>query len=105
MTEVKRIIFSAGDCPICSSTGILALLVSVADQSKLFVCPTCGVAWKAPPPAHTVDAIIAIADAAPQGLRLPTGEEVQSVAGSGTFLQQVDFSDWSDDLAPHIPGE
>ena len=97
-------LLSAGDCPICSSSGMLALLVSQANGSALFVCPMCGVAWASPPAPHTVDAIVAIEDAAPEGLRFPSAEEVQGVTDAGVPLRREELADWRGLLAKFVPG-
>lgn len=102
MKEARQVLFSAGDCPVCSSSGILALLVSVADESAVFACPLCGVAWKTPPPPHTVDEIVAIEEAAPQGLRFPTVEEIHAVRSKGVHLLEVELVDWADDLTQYL---
>jgi hypothetical protein len=102
METIEPVLASAGDCPVCSSAGILALLVSVADGSLLFVCPGCGCAWTSPPPPFTVDEIVGIDQAAPRGLRFPTVAEMQAFRAAGAELHEVSFSDWESDLAAHL---
>lgn len=104
MCRQEHNLLSAGDCPICSSSGVLVLLASVGDDSLLFVCPECGVAWTSPPAEHTVDEIVAIEDAAPKGLRFPSTAEVEAVRGGGIPLRHVSVLDWADDLAQYLAG-
>ena len=102
MTQGQPDLLSAGDCPVCSSSGVLALLVSVADGSMLFVCPLCGVAWASPPPENTVDEIVSIEESAPKGLRFPSAVESEAIREAGTPLRQVSFSDWEEDLVQYL---
>ncbi len=62
----------------------------------------CGVGWTAPPQPHTVDQIVSIDEAAPAGLRFPTGAELRDIRASGMALTEVDADDWLDDLAQHL---
>lgn len=69
---------------------------------RLLVSPACGVAWTTPPPPYTVDEVVAIEEAAPNGLRLPNEAEIQGVLSAGVALVEVHLEDWLDDLAEHL---
>ena len=41
-------IYSAGDCPVCSDSGALLLVTGASGGRVLTYCPACGCTWKHP---------------------------------------------------------
>ncbi len=83
---------------MCASSGVLAVLVSLSSGEVLYVCPMCGVAWQEIPTPQTVDDIIAIESAAPEGLRYPTDREIIGLRAAGVQVTEVVLDDWRGDL-------
>ena len=100
MNSTDAYLYSAGDCQICLDSGNLALLVSVADHSMLYVCPMCMVSWRSS--SGVGDGIHDIKVAAPSGLRLPTATEVQAVIANGTPLEGLPFRTWMCDIVENL---
>lgn len=44
--------YSAGDCPVCSNSGALLFVMGAAGGRVLTYCPACGCAWKHPSDAE-----------------------------------------------------
>lgn len=87
----RQKVYSAGDCPVCSSSGAV-LLLKARDSGKLFfLCPLCGVAWPEPPPPFTLETIFDVKAFAPAGVGLPSAEEALN---SGFALTDVPFEEW-----------
>jgi hypothetical protein len=90
-TEIGPI-YSAGDCPVCADSGALLLLKAIGTARVFFFCPLCGVAWREPPMPHHLDEILTPAALAPDGVELPSVDEVRQGAFKGVV--QVSWNDW-----------
>ena len=86
-----RTLYSIGDCPVCSDSGAMILLIDVGTKRSVFFCPLCGVAWSEPPPALQLDEISALENLAPNGVTLPTATEARA---TGLPLTEVAFDEW-----------
>ena len=93
-------LFSAGDCPVCSSSGIVAVLIDLVTGTPVFYCPMCGVAWRRVPDPGRLDEVAELGDLAAGGVRLPNDRELASLAASGVVLSRISFDAWADELAP-----
>jgi hypothetical protein len=93
------LLYSAGDCPICFSSGLVAVLVDRRTSSGVFYCPMCGCAWRRVPDARQPDDPISdLASIAPDGVRLPTEAEVLALRADGLEAVDADFDFWASDL-------
>lgn len=97
-----RSLYTAGDCPVCESSGLIVPLRQSGSEQILFFCPLCGTAWTRIPDAHKVDEINALVDLAPNGVELLSPDEVDSLRASGLHLEATDYEPWAADLEPHI---
>lgn len=74
-------LLTAGDCPICASSGTLLVLLPSHDRSKPFLfCPLCGVACSRLPAPHTVDEVRELKEMAPRGVALPSMVELRGIS-------------------------
>jgi len=85
-------IYSVGDCPVCADSGALLVLKATGAARLFFFCPLCGVAWREPPTPHHLEEILTPAALAPDGVELPSFDEVRGGAFHG--VMEVSWSDW-----------
>jgi hypothetical protein len=91
-----NLLYSAGDCTVCSTSGIAVVLASLRG-GYVYHCPMCGIAWSEPPAAG-VDEVLTVAEIAPAGVRLPSADEIQRLRDGGVHLVEVSYEEWADDL-------
>lgn len=94
-------LFSIGDCPVCSDSGAVLILRSSADDVFVFYCPLCGVAWAEPPVGNQLDEVLSLTDLAHAGVRLPMREELEQFDARYS-VREIAYTDWEADLAPHL---
>jgi len=97
-------LFTAGECPICPGFGI-ALFVRPLISQKVFVfCPACASCWEPPVPSDIHD-LRPLQAMAPDGLALPSRNEIED-AGFGSFIvDEVPYSEWGHALEEYIREE
>lgn len=93
-------LFSAGDCPVCSDSGTLLCVWSLEGSRVILFCPLCEVAWKEPPDENRVDTVTSLGEIAPQGIRLPSVDEVER-SGISPRLE-VDKDEWGPLIEEHV---
>ncbi len=64
-------LYSAGECPVCSIAGDALFVEDRAAGQVFFLCPSCGCAWLSPPRPHEVETINPPERFAPHGLTVP----------------------------------
>jgi hypothetical protein len=99
-------LYSAGDCPVCSFTGELLLIRDSASQRIFIYCPLCGCAWDKPPPPFTLDSIEGVEVFAPHGVAFPTWEEIVKAGMGGVIERNPDYLHWRsimEDILAHEP--
>ena len=85
-------LYSAGECPVCSDSGALLLLKTTGTARLFLFCPVCGVAWRERPMPYHVQEILTLAELAPDGVELPSLEDVQEAALEG--VMEVPWNFW-----------
>jgi hypothetical protein len=85
-------IYSAGECPVCADSGALLLLRAIGTARVFFFCPLCGVAWREPPMPNHLEEILTPAAVAPDGVELPSVDEVRHGVFQGVV--EVSWNDW-----------
>jgi hypothetical protein len=91
-----KTLYSVGDCPVCSVSGAILVFISISTGQPVFYCPSCGTAWRKPPEPHRLDEINSLQEVAPEGVRLPSKEELSKFSlGS---LTPLDYQDWAGQL-------
>jgi hypothetical protein len=94
----RRTVYSVGDCPVCSDSGAVIVLRRLDTPRSVFLCPLCGVAWNEPPPRQ-LDEIVSLDTLAPNGVTLPTNEEV---GATGLAIVGLSFDRWYPLLKPFL---
>jgi hypothetical protein len=61
-------LFSAGDCPVCSDSGSLLAVSSIATGSLVLFCPLCETAWDQRPTEGRVDQVLSLQEVASKGI-------------------------------------
>jgi len=87
-------LYSAGDCPVCSRAGDLLFVRDPISRRIFFYCPACGCAWTSPPPPHTLDSIEAIGVYAPKGIDLPTLSDIVANGMEAAIERSPDDEEW-----------
>jgi len=90
-----KALYSVGDCPVCADSGAVIVLKVIGSDRFIFYCPTCGVAWRTPPPERTLNEINSLKDLAPDGVAIPTAYEALE---SGCDPVTIEFEEWF----PHL---
>ena len=92
-------LFSAGECPVCADSGTLLYVWSLAGSRVILFCPLCEVAWGEPPGESQVETITSLDEMAPEGIRLPSEDEVEQ---SGMSPQlEVEKEEWGPLIEGH----
>jgi len=91
-------LYSAGDCPVCSLAGEVLFVKDRVSGRVFSYCPSCGCAWASPPPPRTLDSIEGLASYAPTGIGLPTRAEIAALGMEGAIEREIDYSEWEADL-------
>jgi hypothetical protein len=93
-------LFGAGACPVCSDSGVLVCVKSIATGRLVLFCPLCETAWNDRPVDRRVDSILSLAEVAPDGIVVPAETEL---IGSplGPFVE-IEGSEWAEMLSPHL---
>lgn len=89
--QSKQLIYSAGDCPVCSNSGAVLLLKASDSGNLFFFCPICGVGWRDPPRPWELDEVTELAQFAPNGATLPTTAEARA---TGYALTELPKEEW-----------
>jgi len=92
-------LFSAGDCPVCADSGTLLYVWSLGASHVILFCPLCEVAWSEPPGESKVDTVTSLDEMAPQGIRLPSEDEVEQ-SGMSPRLE-VEREEWGPLIEVH----
>ncbi len=98
-------LYSAGDCPVCSRAGDLLFVRDVLSRRIFFYCPSCGCMWTTPPLPHHVDSVESIGVYAPKGVELPTITDIVAT-DMGALIQRIPGDEeWDLDevLAINVP--
>lgn len=90
-SERHGAIYSAGDCPVCADSGALLLLKAIGTDQLLIFCPMCGIAWRKPPVPYHLDEILTVDTLAPEGVVLPTAEDIRRCSYA---VLEVPWPDW-----------
>lgn len=85
-------LYSAGECPVCADSGALLVLKALGTARLFLFCPLCGVAWREPPIPNHLEEILTPAALAPDGVELPSVDDVQRAAIKGVV--EVSTNDW-----------
>jgi hypothetical protein len=92
----EKLLYSVGDCPVCSVSGAVLVLISISNEEPVFYCPTCENSWAKQPEPNRLDEVNSLQELAPEGVRLPSKEEL------GEFslgpLTVIDYHDWASQL-------
>jgi hypothetical protein len=87
-------LYSAGDCPVCSFTGELLLVMDHVSRRIFVYCPLCGCAWDKPPPPFTLDSIDGVEVFAPLGIEFPTREDIARAGLEHAIERNPDYAHW-----------
>jgi hypothetical protein len=74
-------LYRCGDCPCCSFMGDLVLLKARWSDSVFVYCPSCGLAFDAPP--QGIDSIQTPEDFAPEGYLLADADDIGRAVREG----------------------
>jgi hypothetical protein len=91
-------LFSAGDCPVCSLTGEILFVKDRVSGRVFSYCPLCGCAWTTPPPPVTLDSIEGLDTFAPEGIELPTRLDIATAGLEHMIRREPDFEEWGEIL-------
>ena len=92
--DPKKTIYSAGDCPVCFSSGLLLVIISTAFGDAVFYCPACETAWDDLP--RSLERVQSLTELAPLGAGFATKEEAESVSVGG--IVPVAYEEWANNL-------
>jgi hypothetical protein len=95
-------VYSAGDCPICPGFGSVLFVRGAVSGRVFFLCPHCGVAWTSPPSPSALDEIGDPSEIAPDGLALPTREEIGSAGMEEWISSEGPYRDWAESLERYL---
>lgn len=96
-------VFGIADCPVCADSGaLIALKPRRPGAGLVFFCPLCGCAFREPTPPRTLDQILSVEQVAPEGVVLPSDDEVVS---SGLDLVKLPghWLEWLTIRDPRMP--
>lgn len=91
-----KFLYSVGDCPVCSVSGAILVLISVSTGAPVFYCPACETAWERQPEPHRLDEVHSLQELVPAGVRLPSKEEIARLLPGR--VTAVDYEDWAGQL-------
>jgi hypothetical protein len=96
------LLFGTMECPVCADSGSLICLKRKQAGAFVFYCPLCGIAFREVPPPGTVDEILSLQQIAPDGVELPSRQEVEA---SGLELEEVSdhWLEWLTTRDPRTP--
>ncbi len=87
-------LYSAGDCPVCSYGGDILFVRDFASGRLFFLCPSGGCAWLNPPSPFVVDTVDPLEIFAPQGIGLPSRAEIVAMGLEKDIKKEVDDDQW-----------
>ncbi len=92
--EDLPVLYSAGECPVCSSAGDALFVKDAASGRLFFFCPHCGCAWRDPPRPHEVETIEPPERFAPHGMSIPTRAEIVAQGREHLIARHVNNDEW-----------
>lgn len=98
-------LYSAGECCVCSIAGDALFVQDRLSQRIFFLCPHCGCAWLTPPRPHEVETVDPPDIFAPEGITLPSRAEIIAQGWEAVIAREMDNSEWVDhleDLADNV---
>ena len=96
------VIFSAGDCPVCSKMGAMLFVKAAETGMIFFLCPMCGTAWKTPPKSSVVDEIGDPKQISPEGVELASKEDIEDAGFADVIVSGVPAQDWIGPLQEYL---
>ncbi len=98
-------LYSAGECPVCSIAGD-ALFVKNPDSGLIFfLCPSCGCAWLQPPRPYTVETVDPPTLFAPRGITLPSKADIPASEQREVVAREVEDDEWLVSLQDYLVDE
>jgi hypothetical protein len=91
-------LYSAGECPVCSTAGDALFVKDRLSGRVFFLCPSCGCAWPNPPVPHRVDTVDSPARFAPDGVDVPSKAEIAAMGLEEAIAREIDDSEWMESL-------
>ncbi len=91
-------LFSAGECPVCSIAGDALFVQDYLSRRIFFLCPHCGCAWLTPPRPHEVETVDPPDIFAPEGIVLPSRTEIVAQGWGAAIAREMDDSEWIESL-------
>lgn len=91
-------LYSAGECPVCSIAGDALFVTDRVSGRVFFLCPSCGCAWQRPPRPREVETIDPPELFAPHGVAVPSKEEIISQGWQGAIAREFDEDEWRESL-------
>lgn len=95
-------IYVVGNCPICGEASPVILARTASTCRYFTFCGACGVAWPEVP-GDTVDSLYSVRDFAPDGIQLPTREELRRNNLEHLIVQEFSSQEWWIDLGNYMP--
>ena len=87
-------LYSAGECPVCSIAGDALFVKDRVSGRVFFLCPSCGCAWLSPPRPHVVETADPPELFAPHGLTTPTRTEIIAQGWERHIARGIDDDEW-----------
>ena len=94
---MRTVLWAVDGCPVCPGGGALVCVKARITMELIFFCPSCGVAWQEIPDSLDVGKTSRLTKLAPNGVVLPSQEELES-AGWLKRLVILDNVHWLWDL-------
>src|SRR5689334_11164417 len=95
-------LFSGGDCPVCGCSGDLICVLPKDRAEFFFFCPSCGCAFRRPPPKWHLDTVDPVWHFAPHGIRLPAKREILDANLWHLVEREVAEERWLDLIAEYF---
>lgn len=91
-------LYSAGQCPVCSVAGDVLFVKDRVSGRVFFLCPHCGCAWLSPPFPPSLETVDPPARFAPCGIDVPAKAEIIAQGWAHVIAREVGDEEWMESL-------
>ncbi len=95
-------LYSAGECPVCSIAGDALFVQDRQSGRMFFLCPACGCAWLTPPRPHEVETVDPPEQFAPAGITVPSKAEIIAQGWEAAITREMEDDEWLDSLEDYF---
>jgi hypothetical protein len=95
---VANPLYVVAECPARCGFGDVVVFRSATSSQLYFFSSCCGCAWKEPPLSGDLDEVSSLVELAPEGVRMPTLEELETAGYASLIVREERAEDWIADI-------